>query len=112
MIEQLRTIVGVEFPPSIETIAPTGTGEREGSTGRTGEGFGGAARLQPPDERVLELLDEHGGRMWQQQVVDETGYSEGRVSNLLGEMEADGLVTRRWKGGQKVVSLPERRSDG
>ncbi|QLD90078.1 MarR family transcriptional regulator [Natronomonas salina] len=108
MIEQLRTIVGVELPPSIETIAPGESGEREGSTGRTGCASGTEARLLPPDERVLELLDAHGGRMWQQQVVAETGYSEGRVSNLLGEMEADGLVTRRWKGGQKVVSLPER----
>lgn len=108
MIEQLRTIVGVELPPSIETIASGESRGREGSTGRTGEDSRTEARLQPPDERVLELLDERGGRMWQQQVVAETGYSEGRVSNLLGEMEADGLVTRRWKGGQKVVSLPER----
>ena len=63
MIEQLRTFVGVELPPSIETIAPSESGGGEGSTGRTGEDSGTEVRLQPPDERVLELLDEHGGRM-------------------------------------------------
>lgn len=60
--------------------------------------------LLPPDERVLTLLEEHGGRMWQQDVIAETGYSQGRVSKLLSEMEDEGHVNRYWKRGEKVVA--------
>lgn len=59
-----------------------------------------------PDEEVLTLLDKYGGRMWQQDVIAETGYSAAKVSELLGDMEADGQITRYWKNGQKVVAYP------
>ena len=110
MIERLRTIVSVELPPSIDTIAPVDAGDRDDSRRPDGRPAD-EVRLQPPDERVLELVDEHGGRMWQQEVVAETGYSEGRVSKLLCELEADDRVTRYWKDGQKVVTLPEYLSE-
>lgn len=76
-------------------------GGDESSTGKREDEF----YLLPPDERVLTLLQEYGGRMWQQDVISETGYSEGRVSKLLSEMEDDGTVNRYWRGGQKVVAL-------
>lgn len=60
-----------------------------------------------PAERVLVLLDEHDGRMWQGEVVEETGFSKAKVSKLLSEMEADGDVDRHWKDGKKVVTLPD-----
>lgn len=60
-----------------------------------------------PEERVLLLLEQNDGRMWQGQVVDETGFSKAKVSKLLSKMENDGDVTRYWKGGKKVVTLPE-----
>lgn len=110
MMERLRTIVSVDLPPSIETIAPVDPGDRDDTHSLDGRPAD-EVRLQPPDERVLELVDEHGGRMWQQEVVAETGYSEGRVSKLLCDLEADGRVTRYWKDGQKVVTLPENPSE-
>lgn len=61
-----------------------------------------------PEERVLVLLDEHDGRMWQGDVVEETGFSKATVSRLLTAMEDDGEITRYWKGGKKVVTLPGR----
>lgn len=59
-----------------------------------------------PDERVLVLLDERNGRVWQGDVVDETGFSKAKVSKLLTEMEDDGEISRYWKDGKKVVTLP------
>lgn len=106
MIERLRTIVRVDLPPSIETLPLADSGDRETGAGTDGRPAD-EVLLTPPDERVLDLLDEHGGRMWQQEVVAETGYSEGRVSKLLCELEADDRVTRHWKDGQKVVTLPQ-----
>lgn len=60
-----------------------------------------------PEERVLVLLEEHDGRMWQGEVVAETGFSKAKVSKLLTAMEDDGDVVRHWEGGKKVVTLPE-----
>lgn len=111
MIEQLLAVVDVDFPSSV--TADRGSDGRP--DGEQGVGSNGDAvddfLLLPPDERVLALLDEHGGRMWQQDVVDETGYSAGRVSEVLSEMEGDDQITRYWKGGKKVVTLPDARSE-
>lgn len=59
-----------------------------------------------PEERVLVLLDERDGRVWQGDVVDETGFSKAKVSKLLTEMEDDGEISRYWKDGKKVVTFP------
>ena len=106
MIERLRTIVGADLTPSIEPFALADGGDRADAAGPDGRPAD-ETLLQPPDERVLVLLDEYDGRMWQQEVVAETGYSEGRVSTLLGELEADDRVNRHWKDGRKVVTLPD-----
>lgn len=60
-----------------------------------------------PEERVLVLLEEYDGRMWQQDVVAETGFSAGKVSRLLTEMEADEHIARYWKNGRKAVAYPD-----
>lgn len=111
MIEQLLAVVDVDFPSSA-------TADRDSSGRQHPEGDGDSNGdsvddflLLPPEERVLTLLDEYGGRMWQQDVVDETGYSAGRVSEVLSEMEADDQITRYWKDGKKVVTLPDARAE-
>lgn len=60
-----------------------------------------------PETRILTLLEEHGGRMWQQGVIAETGYSAAKVSGILTKMEDDGQITRYWKNGRKVVVDPD-----
>lgn len=59
-----------------------------------------------PEERVLVLLDDRDGRMWQGDVVDETDFSKATVSRLLTAMETDGTISRHWRYGAKVVTLP------
>lgn len=107
MIEQLLAVVDVGFPPSVTADGDSSGRQRhEGGTDSNGTSVDDFLLL-PPEERVLTLLDEYGGRMWQQDVVDETGYSAGRVSEVLSEMETDDQVTRYWKNGKKVVTLPD-----
>lgn len=107
MIEQLLAVVDVDFPPSVTADGDSsGRQQHEGGTDSNGASVDDFLLL-PPEERVLTLLDEYGGRMWQQDVVDETGYSAGRVSEVLSEMETDDRVTRYWKNGKKVVTLPD-----
>lgn len=68
--------------------------------------------LLTPEERVIVLLEEHNGRVRQQDIVAETGYADGTVSQVLNEMEENGRITRYWKGNGKVVALPELGSNG
>lgn len=63
--------------------------------------------LLTPEEEVMTLLETHDGRLRQQDIVVETGYADGTVSQLLSEMEENGQITRYWKGGGKVVAFPE-----
>lgn len=82
-----------------------GNPPRDGSGRTTATGSDG--RFLLPEEEVLALLDRRTGRMWQQDVVAETGYSAGKVSRLLGEMEEEGLIARYWIDGKKIVVSPE-----
>lgn len=63
--------------------------------------------LLTPEEHVITLLEEHNGRIRQQDIVAQTDYAAGTVSQLLSEMEDDGQITRYWKGDGKVVAVPE-----
>lgn len=107
--------------PATETDADGGSAaDEDGDVGGDDVG-GGAVALERAagresdahleflelDERVLFLLSEHDGRLPQQTVVEETGYSAARISELLREMEADGRVNRYWDDGGKVITFPE-----
>lgn len=59
-------------------------------------------------DEILALLDAYDGRMWQQDVVAETGFSPAKVSRDLSDLEADGKIARVRKGRQKIVVDPER----
>lgn len=111
MIGQLLAVVDLEFPPSLTSEGGAAAAMQNGSGTDSGAEQVDDFLLLPPEERVLTLLNEYHGRMWQQDVVEETGYSEGRVSEVLSEMEADDQVTRYWKDGKKVVTLPEDRPE-
>lgn len=58
-------------------------------------------------ERVIRVLDLNGGRVWQADIADRTGWSKAKVSRVLSEMEAAGVITRFRNGRQKVVCLAE-----
>ncbi|WP_435096378.1 helix-turn-helix transcriptional regulator [Halarchaeum sp. P4] len=58
------------------------------------------------DERVKRLLRDHGGRMRQVSIVEETDWSKSKVSMLLSDMEEDDEISRIRVGRENVVSLP------
>ncbi|QDX41151.1 hypothetical protein [Salarchaeum sp. JOR-1] len=78
-------------------------------------GGAGGATTEPavPDEELLSdedrvrgLLEDHGGRMRQVQIVEETDWSKSKVSMLLSEMEDADEISRLRIGRENVVSLP------
>jgi hypothetical protein len=67
------------------------------------------------DETEVErLLESNGGRMRESHVVDETGWSSARVSQILDSMEEDGRVEKLRIGRETLVRFPDESpgSDG
>ena len=67
--------------------------------------------LLTDEDRVLDLLEDNGGRMKQVDIVDETGWSKSKVSMLLSEMEDDGEISKLRVGRENIVSLAGHEPD-
>lgn len=63
--------------------------------------------LLSDEERVEHLLEENGGRMKQAAIVEETGWSNAKVSQLLSAMADEGRVEKLRIGRENLISLPD-----
>ena len=63
--------------------------------------------LLSDDERVMRLLERNDGRMKQAVIVDETGWSDAKVSQLLSSMADEGRVEKLRLGRENLISLPD-----
>lgn len=63
--------------------------------------------LLSDEERVEHLLDQNGGRMKQGRIVQETGWSDAKVSQLLSTMADDGRIEKLRLGRENLISLPD-----
>jgi hypothetical protein len=61
--------------------------------------------LLSDEDRVLQLLEEHGGRMKQVHIVEQTDWSKSKVSMLLSDMEEDGAISKLRVGRENIISL-------
>lgn len=67
--------------------------------------------LLSDEERVKRLLRQNGGRMKQVDIVEETDWSNAKVSQLLTEMADQGEVDKLRIGRENLISLPGERPD-
>jgi hypothetical protein len=67
--------------------------------------------LLSDEERVIALLEEHGGRMKQVDIVGNTNWSKSKVSMLLSEMESEGTISKLRVGRENIVSLAGHEPD-
>ncbi|WP_323677047.1 hypothetical protein [Halorubellus sp. PRR65] len=67
--------------------------------------------LLTDEDRVISLLEDHGGRMRQVNIVDETGWSKSKVSMLLSDMEDDDQISKLRVGRENIVSLDGHEPD-
>ena len=94
---------------------PDGTaGPSEGDAGAAAESAAGddADEGPPPEllsneERVLRLLDQRGGRMKQQEVVQALDWTEAKTSQVVGDLRDEGKLESFRLGRENVLSLPE-----
>jgi hypothetical protein len=63
--------------------------------------------LLSDEERVERLLERNGGRMKQADIVDETGWSNAKVSQLLSSMADENRVDKLRIGRENLISFPD-----
>jgi len=59
------------------------------------------------EERVLRLLEQHGGRIKQQDVVSELDWTEAKTSQVVGDLREDDEIEVFRIGRENVLSLPD-----
>ena len=62
--------------------------------------------LLADDERVERLLERNGGRMKQAAIVEETNWSDAKVSQLLSSMADEDRVSKLRIGRENLITLP------
>ncbi|MFB6299692.1 MAG: binary toxin-like calcium binding domain-containing protein [Halobacteriales archaeon] len=87
-----------------EAIATNGDGVE------TAEHASGPPTTERPltnEDRVLALLEEHGGRLQQSDIVDETEWSKATVSRILSRMEDADQIEKISVGRGNIIALPD-----
>ncbi|MFC4359107.1 helix-turn-helix transcriptional regulator [Halobium salinum] len=98
------------------TEAPDAAGVSESDAGDGGATAGappglGDGELLSDEDRVVSMLRDHGGRMKQVKIVDQTGWSKSKVSMLLSDMEESGDISKLRVGRENVISLKGHEPD-
>jgi hypothetical protein len=63
--------------------------------------------VQTDEDRVLNILYEHGGRIRQRELAEQTEWSDSKVSRLLSGMEEDGHLNKVRIGRENVIVLDD-----
>jgi hypothetical protein len=117
-----RHRAGSEEPAVVGAGGTTAASGPGGTSATPGESAGAAAgtdteghgestetpsELLSNGEQVLALLEECGGRMKQQEVVGELGWSETKTSEVVTELREAGEIEVYRLGRENVLALPE-----
>jgi len=63
-------------------------------------------KLSNPDEkRIVNLIIDEGGTIFQSQLVDRSGYSKSKVSLILDRLEAKKILERKRHGMSNAIVL-------
>jgi len=87
-----------------EATPPDGEGTEDGDESGASEP---PEELLSNEERVLKLLNESGGRIKQQRIVEELDWTAAKTSQVVGNLRDDDAVETFRIGRENVVTLPE-----
>ncbi len=63
-------------------------------------------KLTNPDEqRIVRLIIDEGGTIFQSQLVDRSGFSKSKVSLILDRLEAKKILERKRRGMTNAIVL-------
>jgi len=97
-----------------QTTEPESVAEppAEQSTDESTEGAAGIdlepdSALLSNEEQVMQLLEANGGRMKQQTVVEELGWTDAKTSKVVSGMREEGTIESFRIGRENVLTTPE-----
>ncbi|ELY69423.1 hypothetical protein C490_07864 [Natronobacterium gregoryi SP2] len=100
-----------------EILAPSGDANESESTGATApSGTDDSHGDSPPpellsnEERILQLLEQRGGRIKQQEVVSKLDWTEAKTSQVVSGLREDDEIEVFRIGRENVLSLPDERA--
>jgi hypothetical protein len=82
-------------------------GDTAGSGGRAGDAADQSMDLLSNEERVLQLLEERGGRVKQQEVVAELDWTEAKTSQVVTQLRNEDRIDVFRIGRENVLALPD-----
>jgi hypothetical protein len=85
---------------------PVGGDDGDGDEGESEDDDEVDVELLSDEERVERLLRANGGRMKQASIVEETGWSDAKVSQLLSSMADEDRIDKLRLGRENLISLP------
>jgi uncharacterized membrane protein len=103
---------GAETETDAETAATDESPTADADADEASAGADAAAE-EPPDEllsneeRVLRLLERHGGRVKQQAVVSELDWTAAKTSQVVNGMQDAGQIEKFRLGRENVLKLPD-----
>jgi hypothetical protein len=88
-----------------ETPAPTATTETDQTSDDQAEGP--PPELLSNEERLLTLLEQHGGRMKQKEAADQLDWSAAKTSQVVGDLRDEEKLQSFRLGRENVLTLPD-----
>jgi hypothetical protein len=90
-----------------EVTLPVGGGDGDGAEATEAAGEGGPPpELLSNEERLLQLLEEHGGRMKQKEVAERLDWTAAKTSQIVGDLRDEGELDSFRLGRENVLTLP------
>lgn len=68
---------------------------------------GEGAELLSNEERVIQVLENHGGRAKQQEIVDALGWTEAKTSRVISTLREQGRIDSFRLGRENVLALAD-----
>lgn len=87
--------------------AESGAPKAETPTAETSPTAVTGGETMTDEERVLELVDAHGGRVKQSAIAEEFDWSASKTSRVVSSMAESGDVEKLRVGRENLVSLPD-----
>ncbi|WP_435156946.1 helix-turn-helix transcriptional regulator [Haladaptatus sp. DFWS20] len=84
--------------------------EKDATEERSKSSRGNSNRLKAPeyvtdDVRILQFLVSNGKKMYQEEIIESTGWSKSKVSRVLSELEAENVITKTQVGRKNIITI-------
>ncbi|MFW6320663.1 MAG: DUF7345 domain-containing protein [Halohasta sp.] len=101
-----------------ETPPTESTAESDDTPSTTAESADGETDSEPDpellsnEEQVMRLLEANGGRMKQQTVVSELGWTDAKTSKVVSTLREEGEIESFRIGRENVLTIPDEDGNG